>query len=140
MKTLAWNRPTYTLHGGDVCYWVVPGPGFPELDGAPVVLADKSVLRPGERIVAVGGDRTSAGFANFRMEDGYSLEYCGSVPGESCEQGKRLLLFREIGKDGVAGRGENGWVAWLELGPGRWFFTSRAHASRIVETANVVRA
>jgi hypothetical protein len=140
-KTLAWERPTYTLYGEDVCYGVSPGEGFPPIDGTPVPLADGSMLHPGESLVAVGGKRTSAGFVNFRMADGHCLEYCGSVPGEDCEEGKRLLLFKECGPDGVVRPTAGGeWVAWLELKPGRWFFTSRGCASRIVDTVNAVRA
>lgn len=99
---------------------------------------DYPLLSPGDRLIYIGGKKSSAGYKVIDLID-CSMEYCGLVRVNEFE----LLCFRlyKFGKmtdpdfkEGYA----DAYYGWLRLSRSRWFVSNTAGSGRVIETTKVL--
>lgn len=137
---LFWERPSYQLVGTDSCY-VFAFRDIPELDTAPLRTQGPTIIHPGDLIRYASGRKTSAGFPNLHMIDGFALRYMGAVQGEGDESNSKLICFEQThgGEPVITNLAGFTKVYWgFSLLPDNsWHFVTPAWSSRVVETHDI---
>ena len=145
---MTWPSFDFDLVGMDVCYSLAFYHDDVRLRPKKVKVANGLTIVPGDVILRLGGEKTSAGFTSIWFDDkndgadGKGLVYEGSHTGLDGD----FLCFLQL-KDGKKVRPayENYkaiYFAYRELNPDRpdwgWFHTNHAGAGRRVETTNLI--
>lgn len=147
-RVMVWTSFEFDLIGMDICYSLAFYSDKVKLQPKEIKTANGLTLRPGDVVLRLGGNKTSAGFTSIWFDDkndgadGKGLVYEGVHTG----LGGDYLCFLQL-KDGKKVRPsyENYkaiYFAYKEMNPHRpdwgWFHTNHAAAGRIVETTNVI--
>lgn len=126
MKVLEYDRPSYQMLATGNCY-IFLFKVLPLLEQRTVQLGDGMEIIPGDRLVRLGGKKSSAGFSSIHMLPGSSLEYAGIFPDAEGE----AMLFRQSGlfEPHVF---YGGFI--VSVDPLTLAFSTPARSSRLIET------
>ena len=136
-KVCIWPGYDFDLIGTDVCY-ILAFFREPVFRAVPAPLEDGFEIIPGDKLLRIGGKKTSAGYTILTFDPGHELEYVGKHIGLDGE----FVCFHQPGKGGPHGKYVRYVFAYRIMSddlPTTWFYTNHAGSGRIVETTDVIR-
>jgi hypothetical protein len=138
-KVNIWTAFDFDLIGTDVCYILAFYRKGVRLEPEPIKTANGLTIRPGDVIMHLGGEKTSAGFSTIWFDDYGGLIYEGTYTGldgvficfSQIKYGMKVIpIFKNY---------KTMYFAFipLDLPSLEWMFTNQAGAGRLVETTKV---